>query len=91
MDYYITEFDLVKHKYSMEVLKANLDHLSGRTIVCTQDISLEFYLEYIYVPSENDDMDEELHDIYWFMQHQPKLDGKECLDKFIKYINELKG
>ncbi len=75
---YITDDDLRnpanKNKYSIDVLENNVGHLSNVLLVCTQKITAEFYIRYIFIDDDDDDSeDADRYDMYYFLQNQPDV------------------
>lgn len=67
--------DLLKNKYSENILIQNIENLSKKIILSTQILSAEFCAKYIFCIDDIDDGDEEsyLFDINHISRKQPHI------------------
>lgn len=68
--------DLIKNKYSEDILIQNINSLNKKIILNTQILSAEFCANYIFCIDDIDDGDEEsyLFDINHILRKQPHID-----------------
>jgi hypothetical protein len=86
MDIQIYNKDLTKHKYSIEVLLQNINHLSLNYIVVTQTLTADFCVEHI-LSHESHGEDFDRFDKQYILHYQPHISKEEYEQALEKYMN----
>jgi len=76
---YITDDDLRKCQYPIDVLEANEPHLSLKTLLYTQVLTAEFCAKYILDEDAMSVEEQYLIDVPYVLKHQPHLEKEELL------------
>ena len=78
MNKIIFNSDLIKNKYSEDILIKNIDYLNKKILLSTQILSAEFCVKYIFHIDDINDGDEDsyLFDINHILRKQPHIDKK---------------
>lgn len=76
---YITDDDLRKRQYPIDVLEANEPHLSLKTLLYTQVLTAEFCAKYILDEDAMSVEEQYLIDVPYVLKHQPHLEKEELL------------
>lgn len=86
----IYEYDIIKHKYSIDILEKNINELSLWRILQTQILTAEFCVKYLYCVKtiKNNESPIYLHDILNWQEHLSKDDIYNCDEYKKKLKNE---
>jgi len=86
MNNIIFNSDLIKNKYSEDVLIKNIDYLNKKILLSTQILSAEFCAKYIFCIDDINDGDEDsyLFDINHILRKQPHI-NKEHFEMLLKF------
>lgn len=82
----IYEYDIIKHKYSTNILENNINELSLWRILQTQVLTADFCIKYFYCVISNE-TPIYLHDILNWQEHLSRDDIFNC-DEYKKKIKE---
>ena len=80
----VTNTDLLKnkHKYSIEVLEENIEHLDKKILLATQKLTPEFCVNYILdLDIESGGEESYIFDICYILEFQKHITEKELRDK----------
>ena len=83
----ICNYDIIKHKYSIEILEKNIDDLSLWKILQTQTVTADFCVKYLYC-FKNNESPIYLHDILNWQEHLTKYNIYNCDEYKKKLENE---
>jgi hypothetical protein len=81
----ITNSKLRQHKYIIEELEKNIEHLNMKTVVNTQKLTIDFCVKYILNEDYaqcNEEVD--LLTVSYVLHNQPHLDKSELLNAYHK-------
>lgn len=77
----ITNMDLLKNKYSMDILEENINHLSEKTILATQTLTPEFCVKFILdLDTESGGEESYIFDVNYILKFQKHITKKELTD-----------
>lgn len=76
----LTDDDLRKNKYTLDILEKNINHLSLITLVRCQLLDADFCKKYILNEEYQDREEFEKITIEWIMQWQPHLKYDDLMD-----------
>ena len=87
----ISDYDIIKYKYSIEILEKNIDDLSLWKILQTQILTADFCIKYFYSVNivNSDDSPIYLHDILNWQEHLSRDDIYNC-DQYKKKLENEK-
>ena len=85
----ICDYDIIKYKYSVNILENNINDLSLWRILQTQILTADFCVKYLYCVKSvtNDESPIYLHDILNWQEHLSRDDIFNC-DEYKKKIKE---
>ena len=85
----ISNYDIIKNKYSIEILEKNINDLSLWKILQTQIVTADFCVKYFYCVKslQCDERPIYLHDILAWQEHLTKDDIYKC-DEYKKRLIE---
>ena len=86
----ISDYDIIKHKYSLNILENNIKYLSLWKILQTQILTADFCVKYFYSVNiiNSDDSPIYLHDILNWQEHLSRDDIYNCDEYKKKLENE---
>jgi len=82
----ISDFSLMKKKYTLDVLERNVGKLDKKILLATQTLNAEFCIKYIWDPDiESGSEDSYIYDFTYILDFQPHLTE----DELIKLANKI--
>jgi hypothetical protein len=86
----ISNYDIIKNKYSIEILENNINDLSLWKILQTQIVTADFCVKYFYCVKSvhHDESPIYLHDILAWQEHLSRDDIYNCDEYKKKLENE---
>ena len=82
----ISDFSLMKKKYTLDVLERNVGKLDKKILLATQTLNSEFCIKYIWDPdTESGSEDSYIYVFTYILDFQPHLTE----DELIKLANKI--
>ena len=84
----ITDTNLLKFNYDIEILEKNFNHLNNKILISTQKLTAAFCIKYLFnIDIDSGSEDSYLWDVYYIMHKQPHITEQELYDE-IKVQNK---
>lgn len=84
----ISDFSLMKKKYTLDVLERNVGKLDKKILLATQTLNAEFCINYIWDPdTESGSEDSYIYDFDYILSFQKQLTSEQLADALIKIID----
>lgn len=81
----ISDFSLMKKKYTLDVLERNVGKLDKKILLATQTLNAEFCIKYIWDPDiESGSEDSYIYDFDYILSFQKQLTREQLADAFAK-------
>jgi len=86
---FITDNDLMKNQYNLDILENNIKHLNTKILICTQILNADFCIKYIFDPDiESGSEDSYIFDKYYIMEKQKHITDEEFDKSYNKLFNK---
>ena len=83
----LSDFSLMKKKYTLDVLERNVGKLDKKILLATQTLDAEFCINYIWDPdTESGSEDAYIYDFDYILSFQKQLTSEQLADALIKII-----
>lgn len=84
----LSDFSLMKKKYTLDVLERNVKKLDKKILLATQTLDVEFCINYIWDPdTESGSEDAYIYDFDYILSFQKQLTSEQLADALIKIID----
>ena len=84
----LSDFTLMKKKYTLDVLERNVGKLDKKILLATQTLDAEFCINYIWDPdTESGSEDAYIYDFDYILSFQKQLTSEQLADALIKIID----
>ena len=81
----ISDFSLMKKKYTLDVLERNVGKLDKKILLATQTLNAEFCIKYIWDPDiESGSEDSYIYDFDYILSFQKQLTRQQLAGAFEK-------
>lgn len=81
----ISDFSLMKTRYTLDVLERNVGKLDKKILLATQTLNAEFCINYIWDPDiESGSEDSYIYDFDYILSFQKQLTREQLADAFAK-------
>jgi hypothetical protein len=87
----ITNMDLIKNMYDINILQKNIEHLNKKIVLSTQKLDADFCVKYIYDGDiDSGSEDSYIFDKFYILERQNHITDEEFDKAFSLFYNDDK-